>query len=248
MMATVTRRTEAGVRLYERNWMQIDDYLEHDDRVVIPLGSVEQHAYLSLGTDAILAEKCAVAAAEGTGVPVLPVMPFGLTPRFVDFPGTVSLSRRVFLDVVRDILDALHHSGFRRFLLVSGHYGNAPARELAAEWEALHPGTRVVYHPTLMDPPAWERATSLDPDVGHGSWVENHPETRLSGVAPPDDPKPAVDSGALAAAGASDMRELLGDGSFGGAYELADPAADEVWALTVASVRRALTDGWDRDD
>ena len=35
-------------------WMQVETYLERDDRCVIPLGSVEQHAYLSLAVDAIL--------------------------------------------------------------------------------------------------------------------------------------------------------------------------------------------------
>jgi creatinine amidohydrolase len=36
--------------------MQIEAYLEGDDRAVLPIGSTEQHAYLSLSVDAILAE------------------------------------------------------------------------------------------------------------------------------------------------------------------------------------------------
>jgi creatinine amidohydrolase len=28
------------------NWMQVEDYLRHDDRAVLPIGSTEQHAYL----------------------------------------------------------------------------------------------------------------------------------------------------------------------------------------------------------
>ena len=31
--------------------MQLEAYLQRDDRIVLPLGSTEQHAYLSLGTD-----------------------------------------------------------------------------------------------------------------------------------------------------------------------------------------------------
>ena len=30
------------------NWMQVETYLRADDRVVLPIGSTEQHAYLSL--------------------------------------------------------------------------------------------------------------------------------------------------------------------------------------------------------
>ncbi|MDP9309160.1 MAG: creatininase family protein, partial [Actinomycetota bacterium] len=54
----------------ELNWMQVEEYLERDDRIVLPLGSTEQHAYLSLETDNILAERVSVEAAEPLGVPV----------------------------------------------------------------------------------------------------------------------------------------------------------------------------------
>ena len=52
------------------NWMMVEEYLKHDDRAVLPIGSTEQHAYLSLVTDTILAERLAVEAAEPLGVPV----------------------------------------------------------------------------------------------------------------------------------------------------------------------------------
>jgi len=51
------------VRVFDANWMQIEEYLTRDDRIVLPTGSTEQHGYLSLGTDAILAERVAVEAA-----------------------------------------------------------------------------------------------------------------------------------------------------------------------------------------
>src|SRR6188508_1880212 len=69
------------MRVHDLNWMQLEDYLERDDRIVLPIGSTEQHAYLSLGTDCILAERVSLEAAEPLGVPVLPVLPYGLTPR-----------------------------------------------------------------------------------------------------------------------------------------------------------------------
>jgi creatinine amidohydrolase len=56
--------------------MQLEEYLERDDRVVLPLGSTEQHAYLSLETDNVLAERIAFDAAEPLGVPVLPALGF----------------------------------------------------------------------------------------------------------------------------------------------------------------------------
>ncbi|MGH2971175.1 MAG: creatininase family protein, partial [Gaiellaceae bacterium] len=41
------------MRIADLNWMQLEAHLEQDDRIVLPLGSTEQHAYLSLATDAI---------------------------------------------------------------------------------------------------------------------------------------------------------------------------------------------------
>jgi hypothetical protein len=53
---------------------------------VFPVGSTEQHAYLSLETDNILAERASVEAAEALGVPVLPVLPYGVNG-FTAYPG-----------------------------------------------------------------------------------------------------------------------------------------------------------------
>src|SRR4051812_30552650 len=122
------------MKVAETNWMQVAAYLEHDDRCVIPLGCTEQHAYLSLATDLILAERVAVEAAEPLGVPVFPGLAYGITPSFLSYPGSVSLRVSTYLAVVRDMLDALVGQGFRRIVLVNGHGGNSPAASLAAEW------------------------------------------------------------------------------------------------------------------
>ena len=108
------------------NWMQVEDYLRTDDRVVLPVGSTEQHAYLSLATDSILAERVSVEAAEPLGVPVLPTLPFGIAPGFAAFPGTVSLRPETLVAVVSEALGTLYDQGFRRFMIVNGHGGNAP--------------------------------------------------------------------------------------------------------------------------
>jgi creatinine amidohydrolase/Fe(II)-dependent formamide hydrolase-like protein len=68
------------MKIAEMNWMQVEEYLKHDDRAVVPLGSTEQHAYLSLSTDSLLAERVAVEAAEPIGVAVCPVLAYGITP------------------------------------------------------------------------------------------------------------------------------------------------------------------------
>src|SRR4030081_3110991 len=102
------------MRISEMNWMMVEEYLKRDDRCVVPLGSTEQHAYLSLSVDSILAERVAVEAAEPLGVPVFPVVAYGITPYFSAYPGTINLRIETYLRIVRDILDSLAYSGFRR--------------------------------------------------------------------------------------------------------------------------------------
>src|SRR5689334_19804109 len=110
------------------NWMQVEAYLKQDDRCILPLGSTEQHAYLSLSTDSILAERVSLEAAHPLNIPVFPVLPYGITPSFVAYPGTVSLRMDTYLRVISDILDSIAAYGFRRVLIVNGHGGNSPAQ------------------------------------------------------------------------------------------------------------------------
>src|SRR6185369_7926877 len=93
------------VRIADMNWMQVEAYLQRDDRAILPLGSTEQHSHLRLTVDCILPERVAVEAADPLGVPVFPVFAYGVTPYFLAFPGTVSLRVETHLAVVRDILD-----------------------------------------------------------------------------------------------------------------------------------------------
>jgi creatinine amidohydrolase len=223
--------------------MQLEDYLGRDDRIVLPLGSTEQHAYLSLGTDAILAERVAVEAAEPLGVPVLPAVPFGITPTFAAFPGSPSLRTETLLTVVRDLLDSLHGQGFRRMLLLNGHGGNAPVRSLAREWTAAHADGQALYH-EWFGPQTYAVIRELEPDGQHASWWENFPWTRLPGVDVPHESKPPMDEARYEVSDARRIRELLGDGSFGGPYERSQEDLDRVWQAAVAEAKERLENGW----
>ena len=57
------------MRISEMNWMMVEEFLKRDDRAVLPLGCTEQHAYLSLSVDSILADRLAAEAAQPLGVP-----------------------------------------------------------------------------------------------------------------------------------------------------------------------------------
>jgi creatinine amidohydrolase len=232
------------VRARDLNWLQVEEYLSRDDRVVLPLGSTEQHGYLSLETDNILAERVSAEAAEPLGVLVLPALPYGLTPSFAAFPGSPSLRLETFVAVVRDLLDSLYGHGFRRFLLVNGHGGNLPAGSLAREWAAAHDDAQAIFHSWWSSERVQATAREVDPEPSHANWFENFPWTRLARVELPGDRKPPLDEAAYRVAGPAQVRELLGDGVFGGAYELPDEQVERVWRAGVEEVRELLENGW----
>jgi creatinine amidohydrolase len=203
------------MRIHDLNWMQLERYLDGDDRIVLPLGSTEQHAYLSLGTDTILSERIAVEAAEPLGVPVLPSLPYGLTPRFAAYPGSPTLSEETFHAVVRELLESLYGQGFRRFLLVNGHGGNVSAEQAATVWAAGHEDAKVRFHNWWNAPGVAAVVNAVDPESGHAAWHENFPWTRLAGVEQPRTNKPRVDLSNVPDDPQA-VRAALGDGCFGG--------------------------------
>jgi len=226
------------MRVADMNWMQLADYLTHDDKVVLPLGSTEQHAYLSLMTDAILAERVAVEAAEPLGVPVFPALAYGITPYFLAFPGSLSLRVSTYLAVVRDLLDALASQGARRIVLVNGHGGNSPAASLAGEWMADHPGVTVALHNWWNAPRTWAAVQAVDPLCSHGSWMENFPWNRVAPV--PSGQKPMADLNRLRALSPQGVKDMLGDGNYGGAYEKPDEQMLSIWRVGVEETRAAI--------
>ena len=185
------------MKISEMNWMQVAKAVERDGRAVVPVGSVEQHGYLSLATDAILAERVACEAAEPLGVPVFPVLAYGMTPHFLGFPGTVSLRLETYHRIVTDILDSLSGHGFTRILFVNGHGGNAPGGAILAEWMNGRSGVCAKWHDWWSAPRTWAAVQAVDPDASHASWMENFPWTRVHGVELPRDRKPMADTARL---------------------------------------------------
>jgi creatinine amidohydrolase len=230
------------VRVRDLNWFQLEEYLRHDNRIVLPIGSTEQHAYLSLETDNILAERIAAEAAEPLGVPVLPVLAYGLTPSFGAYPGSPTLRVATLVAVVQDLLDSLCDQGFRRILIVNGHGGNAPADAARREWGAAHPDAEVLFHNWWVGHHVWQLVQGLDPGASHASWMENFPWTRLAGVELPTESKDPLTQPLPASPAA--MRKVAGDGQYGGFYSLPDEDVLRVWAAGVEETRELLASGW----
>ena len=231
------------MKISEMSWTQVENYLKSSDLCVLPLGSTEQHAGLSLSVDSILAERVAVEAAEPLGIPVFPVVPYGVTPYFLAYPGTISMRVETYVAVTRDILDGLYRQGFRRIVMVNGHGGNAPAGSFAVEWMSDHPGAQVKFHNWWNAPATLAKVQETDEVASHASWMENFPWTRLPGDLPTQR-KPMIDLGRMRAMDPEKVREYLGDGNFGGLYKRDDAEMQAIWDLGVAETRAVIEGPW----
>jgi creatinine amidohydrolase len=95
---------------------------------VLPVGATEQHGpHLATGTDTLLADHVATAAAERTGDVVLPPLAYGCSLGHTDrWPGTLSLHPTTMIAVVVEVGRWAHASGFRKLVVVNGHATNGP--------------------------------------------------------------------------------------------------------------------------
>ena len=173
------------MKVSNMNWPDIEAAAARDPRCILPIGSTEQHAQLSLCVDLILAEKVAVDAAEPLNIPVFPVIPYGLAPYFNGYPGTICLKVETLLAVMRDVLASLRRAGFRKILIVNGHGGNNPVGALAQELMSEYGDTSIKFHNWWNAPATWAKIQSIDPTGSHANWMENFPWTRLAHAPAP---------------------------------------------------------------
>lgn len=232
------------MRIDAMNWMQVEEYLTTNDVAVVPLGSTEQHAYLRLAVDSILSQRVAEEAADACSVPVFPGLPYGMTPQYAAYPGTVSLRPSTYFALVEDMLDSLYRHGFRRVLLVNGHGGNMPITAMIGEWLGRHADAQVILHNWWCAPRTIAKVREIDPVATHASWMENFPWTRIEGVTMPHAPKPPVDIPLLRQLPPAAIRKVLGDGQYGGAYEKDDAAMQAIWDVAIEETVNLLRNGW----
>ncbi len=232
------------MRLSELNWFDVENYLETDDRILFVLGSCEQHGYLSLHTDTLIPAALADAASQRSGVLVAPAMPFGASPYFLAYPGTISMRISTLMDVAEDLLTSLYGHGFRRVLVLNGHGGNTPVTGRLYEIANRYPDLRIAWY-------AWWQSHSVEVIVQqhnlkpyHGSWLEAFPFTRVADL-PEGEKSPPYVPGLV---GAAEARQIYGDGVFGGKYQVDDAIMQAIFDACVEDILHKLQfDGFHRE-
>jgi len=114
--------------------LQVRKYLQRDARmVIVPVGSTEDHGdHGPLWTDVYIPLEVAKRAARDLDALVAPPIAFGLAPDHRGASGLVYLRLETFINLVRDICVTLSEAGFKKIVLLNGHYVNSWALQYAA--------------------------------------------------------------------------------------------------------------------
>lgn len=221
------------MRLEDLNWMDVEEYLKHDDRLMLVLGACEQHAYLSLLSDIKIPLALADSASTSSGVLVAPPLNFGFSQYFRDYPGTLSLRVSTLISAVEDIVRASHHSGFRRLLVLNGHGGNAAAKSHLSDVINDLPGMQIRWYQWWDSQSVVDVAVRHNLKPAHANWLEAFPFTVVGDQPegdklPPSVPSPIMDS--------VTARKVYGDGSFGGRYRASEEIMHEVFNAALQDI------------
>ncbi len=221
------------MRLEDLNWMDVERYLERDNRLILILGACEQHGHLSLLTDIKIPLALADSASKRTGVLVAPPLNFGISPYFLDYPGTLSLRVKTMISAVEDIVRSVHRQGFRRILILNGHGGNSSVRHHLGEVNNDLPELKVIWFDwwTSHSIEAVSQKHNLKP--GHANWMEAFSFTTVGDLPEESKTPPKVPSAIM---DAKTTREVYEDGSFGGAYRVDDEIMQDLFQAALDDV------------
>lgn len=224
------------MRFEDLNWMDVENYLKQDDRLMVVLGACEQHGYLSLLTDVRIPQTLADAASNQTGVLIAPSINFGVSPYFLKYPGTLSLRTSTLLQVMEDIIRSAAGVGFRRFLVLNGHGGNNGAADHLVEIANTLPDIKISWYSWWESHSVAAVTMKHNLTIEHASWAEAFTFTRVTEM--PTKPKSPVKSTGLL--NAVETRKAYGDGMFGGPYQVDDKIMAEVFQAALDDVIHLL--------
>lgn len=125
-------------RMLYLNNFDIDQYLKtHKVKtVLLPIGTMEAHGIIPLGTDSIIPSKLALDIAETMDFLVAPTINYGITSSLLPYPGSNTVRPDTFKNLIGDIAKGLVKDGFNRLVIINGHGGNI---------NAIKEITRIIY-------------------------------------------------------------------------------------------------------
>jgi len=123
------------MKLAELHWPEVNRLDREKIVAVVPVGSMEQHGpHLPFQVDTFVSSRLAEDLEKNMPeILLLPPVWAGVSAHHMDFPGSITLRAKVFIDLLHDICASLHHHGFRRVVLLNGHGGNRSSLEVLGQ-------------------------------------------------------------------------------------------------------------------
>lgn len=159
------------VRLGEMAWTEVQEAIASGVTAVVPIGSIEEHGPHSPMGDYIVTDEIAARATDVTGDVMAPMMPFGYSEYFRNYPGTITLRESTLDAVLTDTLTCLLDHGFQRVAIFNGHAGNTGIVELVTRRLRRKRGVVVPSIAPLsliQAPDVIERVYGARVQLGHG--------------------------------------------------------------------------------
>ncbi len=134
-----------GLWVADASWPDIEDRLRRGALGLLPVGAASKaHGrHLPMNTDFLQAQWLAARLAERHCVVVWPTLAYGHYPAFLEYPGSCSLSRETFRDVVRQVLDDILRAGTRGIVVLNTGISTIDPLQAAMEQSARPGGIRL---------------------------------------------------------------------------------------------------------
>lgn len=123
------------MKLAELHWPEVQQLDREKIVAIVPVGSMEQHGpHLPFQVDTLVAARLAEDLEKVMPeVLVLPPLWSGVSAHHMDFPGSITVRAKVFIELLHDICTSLYHHGFRRIVILNGHGGNRSSLEVLGQ-------------------------------------------------------------------------------------------------------------------
>lgn len=100
---------------------EVQEYLEHNDLIIVPVGTVEMHGGLPLDCETVISEAIGLEMAQAADGLVLTGLPYFYAGATASGRGTVQVSVRQGIDYLGAIARSLLRQGFKRQIYISMH-------------------------------------------------------------------------------------------------------------------------------
>jgi len=112
-------------KLENLNWMEFKELVPKKIKtVILPVGTIEAHGVISLGTDVQIPQKIAEMLSEDLKAIIAPPVYYGVTRSLYFYPGSLSVTSQTFENYLYEILDSMAEKGFSRIVVINGHGGH----------------------------------------------------------------------------------------------------------------------------